>query len=326
MSDSRSALARALDHPPGLSTLFFTEMWERFSYYGMRAILTLFMLAPASAGGLGMRPEESGPIYAMYTSLVFLMCIPGGWIADNLLGQRRSVLYGGIVIMMGHILLAMHGLPFFYAGLGCVILGTGLLKPNISAIVGQLYEENDDRRDSGFSIFYMGINLGAFTAPLVCGFLAQHPWFQERLASWGMNPSNSWHWGFGAAAVGMFLGLVQYVTTGYKLGEAGLRPAPVKSPEDQARRKRTFVLGVILFTVLALSVVGIAVVRPGLITSSNIDYAYRVVLFAVVIGFFGRLFLAGDWTRAERNRLFVIVILFAAAAVFWGVLSKLVPR
>jgi POT family proton-dependent oligopeptide transporter len=141
-------------HPRGLRTLFFTEMWERFSYYGMRAILQLFMLAPIAAGGLGLPKSESGPIYAMYTSLVYLMCIPGGWLADNILGQRRSVFLGGLVIMTGHILLAMHGMTTFYAGLGCVILGTGLLKPNISAIVGQLYEEKDSRREAGFSFLH----------------------------------------------------------------------------------------------------------------------------------------------------------------------------
>src|SRR5438045_7356156 len=136
-------------HPWGLSTLFFTEMWERFSYYGMRAILYLFMTAAIKSGGLGFTAEESGPIYAMYTSLVYLVTIPGGWIADNFLGQRKSVLYGGIVIMCGHICLAMHGLAFFYAGLGLIITGTGLLKPNISVMVGQLYSGNDIRRDSG---------------------------------------------------------------------------------------------------------------------------------------------------------------------------------
>jgi proton-dependent oligopeptide transporter, POT family len=168
-------------HPPGLRTLFFTEMWERFSYYGMRAILTLFMLAPVAAGGMGLSKGDSGVVYAMYTSLVYLMSIPGGWLADQILGQRKAVLWGGIVIMTGHILLALHGTATFYAGLGCVILGTGLLKPNISAIVGQLYDRKDIRREAGFSIFYMGINLGAFLAPLACGWLAQSPAWQQRL-------------------------------------------------------------------------------------------------------------------------------------------------
>ncbi len=309
-------------HPPGLSTLFFTELWERFSYYGMRAILTLFMLAPVAAGGLGMRPEESGPIYAMYTSLVYLMSIPGGWIADNFLGQRKSVLYGGVVIMLGHVLLAIHGLPFFYGGLGCVILGTGLLKPNISVIVGQLYERQEHRRDAGFSIFYMGINLGAFAAPLVCGFLAQNEWFRQRLELWGFDPRHSWHWGFGAAAVGMFFGLMQYVATGHRLGDAGLRPTPTTGPEDQARRRRIFGIGVLVFVALASSLAGLGQYRSNLLTRDNIHLAFGVLLFLVVTAIFSRLFLAGNWTKGERNRLSVIAILFAAAAVFWGVFEQ----
>jgi POT family proton-dependent oligopeptide transporter len=312
----------ALNHPRGLYTLFFTEMWERFSYYGMRAILMLFMLAPVTDGGLGMRTEVAGSIYAMYTSLVYLMSIPGGWIADNLLGQRKSVLYGGIVIMIGHILLAMHGMPFFFGGLGCVILGTGLLKPNISAIVGQLYDQKDTRRDAGFSIFYMGINLGAFSAPLVCGFFAQDPKFQEILRSWNIDPRNSWHWGFAAAAVGMFFGLVQYLATGRNMGEAGLRPAPETEPGDQARRWRTFSIGAAIFVAVAAIVAAIGVMKPELLNRENISRAYQVLLVVVVVGFFGRLFLAGKWTSSERNRLFVIVILFAAAAVFWGVFEQ----
>ena len=147
-------------HPRGLSTLFFTEMWERFSYYGMRAILTLFMTAAITEGGLGFSTAKAGGIYGLYTSMVYLLPLVGGWVADRLIGQRRAVFWGGVVIMCGHISLAFRGLPFFYAGLGLVVVGTGLLKPNISAIVGQIYAPGDRRRDSGFSIFYMGINVG----------------------------------------------------------------------------------------------------------------------------------------------------------------------
>jgi POT family proton-dependent oligopeptide transporter len=301
-------------HPPGLRTLFFTEMWERFSYYGMRAILTLFMLAPIAAGGMGLPKGEAGTIYAMYTSLVYLLSIPGGWLADNVLGQRRSVLYGGIVIMIGHILLAMHGTATFYAGLGCVILGTGLLKPNISAIVGQLYDQKDTRREAGFSIFYMGINIGAFIAPIVCGhLLAQSPSFQHRLESWGLDPRDSWHWGFGAAAVGMFLGLVQYVLTGRRLGDAGARPAPPRDAAEAVRRQRVLVIGVVAFAGL---VVAVAVVPEFL--KSN----FKWILLGIVIVFFTRLFTAGNWTRGERNRLVVISVLFAGAAIFWGVFEQ----
>ena len=311
-------------HPRGLSTLFFTEMWERFSFYGMRAILTLFMLAAIETGGLGLDKAAQGPIYAMYTSLVYLMSIPGGWLADNVLGQRRSVFYGGIVIMIGHILLAIHGfgLVTFFAGLGCIVMGTGLLKPNISAMVGQLYSPQDKRRESGFSIFYMGINLGAFLAPIVCGFLAQSPTWRAWLTGWGLDPKNAWHWGFGAAAVGMFFGLVQYLWTGRHLGEAGLHPAPPRTPAEASSRKRTLTIGLVLFAAAVIGVIALSQVRPDLLTTGTVNTAYQILLAVVVLGFIGNLFISGDWTPAERNRLVVIVILFAAAAVFWGVFEQ----
>jgi POT family proton-dependent oligopeptide transporter len=309
-------------HPRGLMTLFVTEMWERFSYYGMRAILQLFMTAGVAVGGLGLNPAQSGPIYAMYTSLVYLVTVPGGWLADNFLGQRKSVLYGGIVIMTGHICLAMHGLPFFYAGLGFIIVGTGLLKPNISVMVGQLYADKDVRRDSGFSIFYMGINTGALFAPLFCGWLAQNPRFKGILIGWGLDPVNSWHWGFAAAAVGMFLGLVQYVATGRHLGDAGLYPAAPKEAEVAAKNKRALVLDLGLVGLLAVGIAALGLTRPDLLTKSNINNAYTVVLLAVVLGVFAKLFLTAQWTRAERARLTVIFVLFCAAAIFWGVFEQ----
>ena len=160
-------------HPRGLSTLFFTEMWERFSYYGMRGFLIFYMTANVAAGGMGLNTATAAAIYGTYTSMVYLMSVPGGWIADNLLGQRRSVLYGGILIAAGHFSLAVPTSTMFYVGLVLIVLGTGLLKPNISVIVGQLYGPKDVRRDAGFSIFYMGINLGAFLGPLITGYLAQ---------------------------------------------------------------------------------------------------------------------------------------------------------
>src|SRR4051795_2864895 len=207
-------------HPRGLSTLFFTEMWERFSYYGMRAFLILYMTAAAGAGGLGLKTATAAAIYGTYTSTVYLVSLPGGWIADRLIGQRRAVLYGGILIAAGHFSMAVQSLTTFYIGLTLIVIGTGFVKGNAAVIVGALYGENDARRDAGFSIYYMGINLGAFIAPLVCGYLGQRV---------------NWHIGFGAAGVGMVLGLVQYVLGGRTLGEAGLHPAPAKSPADAAR-------------------------------------------------------------------------------------------
>jgi len=187
-------------HPRGLSTLFFTEMWERFSYYGMRGFLILYMTK-----ALGFTDAHAGAVYGNYVGSVWLAAIFGGVIADRWLGHYRSVLVGGIIIALGHFTLAFHALPLFYAGLSLIVIGTGLLKPNVSTLVGSLYEQGDERRDAGFSIFYMGINLGALLGPLVAGKLAE-----------GVD----WHLGFACAGVGMTLGLVQYV-----LGRGRLQPA-----------------------------------------------------------------------------------------------------
>ena len=215
-------------HPRGLSTLFFTEMWERFSYYGMRALLILFMTAPIAAGGLGFETGVAGAVYGLYTSMVYMTSLPGGWIADRLIGQRRAVLYGGIIIACGHFSMAFPSLTTFYLGLALIVVGTGLLKGNAAVIVGALYGPQDARRDAGFSIYYMGINLGAFVAPLVCGYLGQRI---------------SWHIGFGAAGVGMVLGLVQYVAGAKYLGDAGLHPAPAASPAAASALKTRATLG-----------------------------------------------------------------------------------
>jgi POT family proton-dependent oligopeptide transporter len=192
-------------HPRGLATLFFTEMWERFSYYGMRAFLILYMTAPATAGGLGLADKDAASIYGTYTGSVWGAAIFGGLVADRLLGAYRSVLVGGAIIALGHLVLVFKEITFFYLGLSLIVIGTGLLKPNASTLVGGLYKEGDIRRDAGFSVFYMGINLGAFMGPFIAGYLAQRV---------------DWHLGFGCAAVGMALGLVQYV-----MGKKHLQPA-----------------------------------------------------------------------------------------------------
>ena len=200
-----------LRHPRGLATLFFTELWERFSYYGMRAILVLYMVAPVAQGGLAFDTKHAASIYGTYTMCVYLTALPGGMLADRLLGAKLAVLLGGIVIACGHFSMVFHSLTFFYLGMVLIAIGTGLLKPNISAMVGELYSKDDPRRDSGFSIFYMGINIGAVMAPLVCGYLAQGESFKAFVARMGFDVSTSWHWGFGAAGVGMCLGLVIYL-------------------------------------------------------------------------------------------------------------------
>jgi POT family proton-dependent oligopeptide transporter len=198
-------------HPAGLTTLFFTELWERFSYYGMRAILVLYMVAAPAQGGLGFDTKEAASLYGTYTMSVYLTALPGGLVADRWLGARLAVLLGGIVIACGHFTMVFQSTTTLYAGMALIAIGTGLLKPNISAMVGGLYRENDPRRDSGFSLFYMGINVGAVLAPLACGYLGQSEGFKSFLAANGFDPAASWHWGFGAAGVGMVLGLVVFV-------------------------------------------------------------------------------------------------------------------
>jgi POT family proton-dependent oligopeptide transporter len=208
-------------HPRGLSTLFFTEMWERFSYYGMRAFLILYMTAPIAGGGLGFDVRHAASIYGTYTFGVWTSAIVGGIIADWYLGQYRSVLLGGIIIALGHFTLAIKALPAFFIGLTLIVIGTGLLKPNVSTMVGSLYEREDVRRDAGFSIFYMGINLGAALGPLIAGFFAQKV---------------DWHAGFACAGVGMVLGLTQYVVGKKRLQPALTRLEAASKPERAAQR------------------------------------------------------------------------------------------
>ncbi|MFL6334377.1 MAG: peptide MFS transporter [Pyrinomonadaceae bacterium] len=210
-------------HPRGLSTLFFTEMWERFSYYGMRSILILYMVALPAQGGLGFKDADASGIYGWYTMSVYLTALPGGLIADKWLGARLAVLLGGITIACGHFTMVFPSTGTLYAGMGLIAIGTGLLKPNISAMVGGLYRENDPRRDSGFSLFYMGINLGAVLAPLTCSYLAQSESFRAFLAGAGFDPTTGWHWGFGAAGVGMLFGLVVFVLQRGRLRQAERR-------------------------------------------------------------------------------------------------------
>src|SRR3989442_11847674 len=201
-------------HPRGLTTLFLTEMWERFSYYGMRAFLILYMTASTAAGGLGFDVAHAGSVYGTYTGSIWAATIGGGIVADRLLGAYRSVLIGGIIIALGHFTLAFKALPFFYSGLVLIVVGTGLLKPNATTLLGSLYDAQDARRDAGFSIFYMGINLGAFIGPLIAGALAQRV---------------DWHLGFACAGVGMTVGLVQYVLGRERLRRGRAGP-PAESP------------------------------------------------------------------------------------------------
>ena len=295
-------------------------MWERFSYYGMRAILILFMVAPLAEGGLGFDTTRAGAIYGTYVSMVYLLSLPGGWLADRVLGLRHSILYGGIIIMVGHICLAIPSLISFYIGLTFIALGTGSLKPCVSAIVGELYTADDERRDAGFSIYYMGINIGAFAAPLAVGFLAQSETFQGFLESMGIAPETSWHFGFGLAAIGMAAGLIQYVLGGKHLGSAGLRPDPPSDPVEASKLKRQLWVafgggGAVIALVAAMALLGV-------VTATQIAGAFGVVILLITITFFAWLFLSGSWTPEERRRLVVIALLFVAAVVFWSAFEQ----
>ena len=291
--------ADLLGHPRGLATLFMTEMWERFSYYGMRALLVLFMVAAIEDGGLGLTDQTATAIYGLYTAAVFLGSLPGGWIADRLLGAQAAVWIGGIVIMLGHFILAVPSVSLFFLGLIVIVLGTGLLKPNITAIVGELYELDDPRRDSGFTLFYMGINLGAAIGPLVCGWLA----FQN------------WHYGFAAAGVGMLFGLVQFRLTRHHLGNAGHEPDPSDRPSDEFRRRAWMVIGACLAGIGYLYVAGMA----GWLQYDPVWLAQAAtyVIVAVAVLYFGYLFFFSGLTSTERGRMVVMFVLISAATVFW---------
>ena len=290
-------------HPRGLATLFFTEMWERFSYYGMRALLILFMTASVSKGGLGFPVVKAGAIYGFYTAMVYLLSLPGGWVADRIFGQRRAVLYGGILIVIGQFFLMSPGVQGFYAGLGLLMLGTGMLKPNVSTIVGQLYGPGDRRRDSAFSIFYMGINLGGLLSPLACGYVG------ERVG---------WRLGFGLAGVGMIAGLIQYVLGAKYLGTAGLHPAAPESPQAGRRLKRNAAM-VAAAAVAILGAVGLLAATGALeITAQRISGALGLVLILVSVAIFAWLLLGRGWSVEERKRSAAILVLFVASATFWA--------
>ncbi len=292
---------RFFGHPRGLATLFFTELWERFSYYGMRGLLILFMVASTDHGGLGFPALKAGAIYGLYTGMVYLLGLPGGWIADQIIGARKAVLYGGIVIALGHFCLAFPSINTFYFGLVLITIGTGLLKPNVSTMVGQLYAQNDPRRDAGFSIFYMGINLGAFVAPLACSYLGEKV---------------NWHYGFALAGIGMTAGLIQYVLGLRYLGDAGRNPAPVSSAREASSRKRNLVIGLAAAFTIVVTVAGLA--ATGALSVAVLSNAFGILLTTIVVALFGWLLFGGDWPPVDRKRLIAIFVLFVAACLFWS--------
>ena len=290
--------------PRGLSTLFFAELWERFSYYGMRALLTLFVVAPVTAGGLGLTSVEAARIYGNYTMAVYMLSIPGGFIADRYLGAHGAVLIGGAIIALGHFTLAVPAEVTFYIGLALVALGTGLFKPNISAMVGRLYAPGDERRDAGFSIFYMGINIGGLLAPLVTGFLAQSDLFKRWLSANGFDPTGSWHWGFAAAGVGMTLGLIGYAMQARRLGDVG-RGAPTATGSWGTSL-------IVLFGTFA--VMGLTVL------SDDPRYHWlRAVFLLLPVAGVVWFAMRGD---IDGQRMAAIFVLFIASMIFWAIFEQ----
>jgi POT family proton-dependent oligopeptide transporter len=308
--NAASADTHFFGHPRGLSTLFFTEMWERFSYYGIRPLLVLFMSAALTRGGFGFSREQASAIVGIYAASVYLASLPGGWVADRLLGLRRSIWYGGCFIAAGHIcigLSALVGRTAFFLGLILIVLGTGLLKPNVSAIVGDLYPEGGARRDAGFSIFYMGINIGALLAPLITGYLGEKV---------------GWHYGFGAAGLGMILGLVQYRITSKWLGTLGLDITRHPDPAVQARQERRMKLG--LGVGLGALAVFLAVGMTGVveIDSVTVGQSMGYVIAGLAGVYFLYLFTLARLESPEKKRVAVILVLFVFATIFWSAFEQ----
>jgi proton-dependent oligopeptide transporter, POT family len=286
-------------HPRGLSTLFFTEMWERFSYYGMRALLLLFMIASVEQGGMGMDVKTGGAIYGLYTMFVYLLSLPGGWIADKLLGLRNAIFYGGCIIALGHFCLAFQYQETFFLGLLLIVIGTGLLKPTASALVGEQYALSDRAgRDAGFSIFYMGINIGAFIAPLITAYLGENI---------------NWHYGFAAAGFGMVLGLIQFKLTEKNLGATGL--PPVKNQNDPAQKKARnglIVVGMLLAVFVVLMMMRIIVIDAVVFAQS-----IGIVLVICAAIYFIYVFATQKLDPSESKRVWAIIIIFVATTVFY---------
>jgi len=303
-------------HPVGLRTLFFTEMWERFSFYGLRPLLVLFMSAALFDGGFGFDRTEAAAIVGIYAAGVYLAALPGGWIADRWLGLRRAISSGAIIITLGHLAIGLSGLfgparagrTAFFGGLMLIVIGTGLLKPNISAIVGDLYPDSGARRDAGFSIYYMGINLGSFLGQIVTGFLGEQV---------------GWHWGFGAAGVGMFFGLLWFKAFAPStLGDIGL--GIVRDPDavKQGRRERSVKLMVaaVAAVIVALFVLGgsgLLVIDP-----VRLGLGLTYVLLGVAMLFFGYVLVFGGLDWDEKKRVLVILVLFIFAAIFWSAFEQ----
>ncbi len=302
MSNS-AALNTSEKHPPGLYVLFFTEMWERFGYYGMRAILLLFLLDKIR-GGMGFNEAEGAAVYGLYVSSVYLLTLPGGWLADNLLGQRKAIWWGGLIIMIGYAILAIPGSDaLFFAGLGTVAVGTGLLKPNISTIVSELYPEGGARRDAAFSIFYMGINLGSFLGQLVVSFLGEKV---------------NWHAGFAASAVAMLLGLIIYSFFGPKhLADRGMYPKAKEATENPVPSNNNITIGLSILVIGFVTYLNYAQ-YINLSTANGLAKAMAIIIPSITIMYFINIMVAGGLTLVEKKRMGVLMVFFLGAALFWS--------
>ncbi|MBQ1001052.1 oligopeptide:H+ symporter [Streptomyces nigra] len=287
-------------HPRGLATLFMTEMWERFSYYGMRALLPLYLVAPA---GLGLSATTATAIYSVYLSLVYLLALPGGWFADRVLGPRKTVAVAGAVIMLGHLTLALPWSGSFFAGLGLVAIGSGLLKANISTMVGHLYKGPEDpRRDGGFTIFYIGINLGAFAAPLVIGTIGENV---------------NWHLGFALAALGMALGLAQFL-----LGSRHLSPQSDVVPTPLTAEQKATTLRKAFFWAAVAAVFYAIVGFSGVYTLNWLLVPITVAGLIIPVMVIGRMKRDKQLDRGEQSKLTAYIWFFVAAAVFWMIYDQ----
>ncbi len=288
-------------HPKGLFTLFFTEFWERFSYYGMRAILLFYMYYEVSDGGLGLDQHTAMAIMSIYGSLVYMSGVIGGWLADRIFGTSKAVFYGGILIMLGHIALAIPGnISLFFVSMVLIVLGTGLLKPNVSSVVGEIYSEKDTRRDAGFSIFYMSINLGGFLSPLIVGEIGL---------------KHNFHWGFAIAAIGMFFGLLFFVFTKKKnLGLAGtIVPNPL-APNEKKKVYTQIAVGIVIVAIL------IAVGIPaGFLTFDSFIALIGILGFLIPTIYFVTMYRSSKTSDVERSRVLAYIPLFLAAVMFWSI-------
>ena len=290
---------RFFGHPLGLSTLAFTEMWERMSYYGMRGLLVVFMVLAVQESGFGMTEQSANAVYGLYTGAVYFTGLLGGWMADRLIGGQRAVWYGGIIIMLGHIALAIPGTNTFFLGLILVVLGTGLLKPNIGAMVGQLYTDNDQRRDSGYTIYYLGINIGSAIGGFVCGL---------------MQVKYGYHAAFGAAAVGMGLGLIQYKLSARNISGVFDKPT-VQMSSSAVKLSWSIIAGVmlVLAIVTVMAMIGSLIIDPIAITGY-----IATIVFSIFLLYFAGIYFKGNLTVNEKRKVSALFLICIASICFWA--------